>query len=203
MPDLHELHRHARAIFSHALSAVDPRPAIRNPISQGEISTPSIYSVAIGKAAVSMALGLDDALGDKLSAGVIVSTSFHHSTRWQSFTGGHPLPNEASLAAARAAFALLDRANDEQATIIFLISGGGTISRTQRFLLFLRTTQRSDRHRSHRHERPRSQDRAEIIRLKLDSRRSKPYKIRTGVQPCLHQSTPKLQFPPNRPAAAH
>ena len=73
-----------------------------------------------------MARGLDDALGDKLSAGVIVSTSLHQSTRWQSFTGGHPLPNEASLASARAAFSLLDRANDEQGTIIFLIAGGGS-----------------------------------------------------------------------------
>jgi hydroxypyruvate reductase len=73
-----------------------------------------------------MALGLDDAFGDKLSAGVIVSTSPYHSPRWQSFTGGHPLPNEDSLAAARAAFALVDRANDESATVIFLISGGGS-----------------------------------------------------------------------------
>ena len=73
-----------------------------------------------------MALGLEDALGDKLSAGIIVSTSLHQSSRWQSFTGGHPLPNEESLAAARAAFTLLDRANDEHGTIIFLISGGGS-----------------------------------------------------------------------------
>lgn len=73
-----------------------------------------------------MARGLDDALGDKLSAGVIVSTSLHHSTRWQSFIGGHPLPNETSLASARAAFELLDRANNEQGTVLFLISGGGS-----------------------------------------------------------------------------
>ena len=61
-----------------------------------------------------MALGLQDALGDKLSAPVVLSL------------GGHPLPNEASLASARAAFAVLDRANNEQGTIIFLISGGGS-----------------------------------------------------------------------------
>lgn len=126
MPDLHELHRHARAIFNHALSSVDPRPAVRNAISQLKLLSGPIYSIAIGKAATSMALGLDDALGDKLSAGVIVSTSLHHSTRWQSFIGGHPLPNKSSLASARAAFALLDRANNEQATILFLISGGGS-----------------------------------------------------------------------------
>jgi hydroxypyruvate reductase len=73
-----------------------------------------------------MALGLDDALGEKLTAGVIVSSTSHDSNRWQSFLGGHPLPNEASLAAARAAFALLDRADEEQATVFFLISGGGS-----------------------------------------------------------------------------
>ena len=61
-----------------------------------------------------MALGLEDALGDKLSAPVAVSL------------GGHPLPNEASLASARAAFELLDRANDERGTVLFLISGGGS-----------------------------------------------------------------------------
>ncbi len=126
MPDLHELHRHARAIFNHALSSVDPRPAVRNTITQLNLSFRPIYSIAIGKAATSMALGLDDALGDKLSAGIIVSTSLHQSTRWQSFIGGHPLPNETSLASAHAAFALLDRASDEQATVLFLISGGGS-----------------------------------------------------------------------------
>lgn len=121
-----ELHRIARAIFDHALASVDPRPAVRTAITKRELSSGPIYSIAIGKAARAMALGLEDSLGDKLSAGVIVSTSLHQSPRWQSFVGGHPLPNEDSLAAARAAFALLDRANDEQATVVFLISGGGS-----------------------------------------------------------------------------
>jgi hydroxypyruvate reductase len=126
VPDLHELHRHARAIFHHALTSVDPRPKVKDTFTHLNISSPSIYSIAIGKAATSMAFGLDDAIGDKLTAGVNVSTSLHHSPRWQSFIGGHPLPNESSLAAARAAIALLDRANNEQATVFFLISGGGS-----------------------------------------------------------------------------
>lgn len=125
VPDLHELHRHVRAIFHHALTAVDPRPITKDAISNLKICSP-IYSIAIGKAATSMALGLDDALGDRLSAGVIVSTSLPQSSSWQSFIGGHPLPNESSLASAQAAFELLDRANHEQATILFLISGGGS-----------------------------------------------------------------------------
>jgi hydroxypyruvate reductase len=120
------LREDARSIFDHALSSVNPRAAVKQAISQLNLSSPLIYSIAIGKAATSMALGVDDALGEKLSAGVIVSATPYNANRWQSFIGGHPLPNEASLAAARAAFALLDRANTEQAIIVFLISGGGS-----------------------------------------------------------------------------
>jgi glycerate 2-kinase len=138
LPELNELHRYARAIFDHALSAVDPRKAVNQAIrvdgpfveigeARLELSSHSIYAIAIGKAATSMAIGLEEALGEKLSAGVVVSGApLPTSKRWQSFAGGHPLPNEASLAAAQAVFALLDRANAEAAIVVFLISGGGS-----------------------------------------------------------------------------
>src|ERR1041384_8158321 len=116
----------ARLIFDHALLSVDPRAAVKEAVTQLNVSQYPIYSIAIGKAATSMALGLDEALGERLTAGVIVSSTPHKAERWQSFIGGHPLPNDASLASARAAFALMDRANTEQATVIFLISGGGS-----------------------------------------------------------------------------
>src|ERR1700741_1127891 len=110
-----ELHRCARAIFDHALSAVDPRPAVKQAIEAHlDVSTSPIYSIAIGKAACSMTRGLEDAFGDKLTAPVLIAA------------GGHPLPDENSLASAQAAFALLDRANAEAATVVFLISGGGS-----------------------------------------------------------------------------
>src|SRR4030095_13904784 len=96
----------------HALSSVDPRNAVKH--SHLDLPSGPIYSIAIGKAAASMARGLEDALGDKLTAPVLIAM------------GGHPLPDENSLAAARAAFALLDRANAEEATVVFLISGGGS-----------------------------------------------------------------------------
>jgi len=107
-----ELQRHAREIFDHALSSVDPRQAVRN--AHLDLPSGPIYSIAIGKAATSMARGLEDALGDKLTAPVLIAV------------GGHPLPDENSLASARATFALLDRANAEEATVVFLISGGGS-----------------------------------------------------------------------------
>ena len=134
-----ELRRCARQMFDAALSAVDPRVAVRRAIvrdgpmvevcgARFDASSTSIYSIAIGKAAAEMVHGVEDALGDKLTRGVISApaSSASLSQRWEFFAGGHPLPNEASLAAAQAAFALLDRANDEQAIVIFLVSGGGS-----------------------------------------------------------------------------
>jgi len=109
---MNELQRYAREIFEHALAEVDPRKAVKH--APLDLPHGPIYSIAIGKAAKSMALGLEDALGNKLTAPVLIAM------------GGHPLPNENSLAAAQSAFALLDRANNEEATVIFLISGGGS-----------------------------------------------------------------------------
>jgi len=74
-----------------------------------------------------MAIGLEEGLGDNFTAGLISSPDPpRHLKRWRSFLGGHPLPNQASLEAARAAFALLGRGNAEEALVVFLISGGGS-----------------------------------------------------------------------------
>ena len=136
----------AREIFEEALRAVDAGAAIRNAVRIEASSltvrsspvelTPQrpIYSIAIGKAAVAMALALDEVLSDRLVAGIIAGPSLvsaisfdqHAGRRWRYFEGGHPLPDENSLAAARAAFALLERANEQHALVMFLISGGGS-----------------------------------------------------------------------------
>ncbi len=133
MSDLGQLHRYAREIFDHALSSIDPRKAVFRAIVDGGsyfdvCAERPIYAIAIGKAASSMAFGLQDAIGAQLTGGVISAPKFSGSLTpvWKIFEGGHPLPNEDSLAAAQAAFALLDRANEERALVIFLVSGGGS-----------------------------------------------------------------------------
>ena len=140
MAHLNALRSAALEIFADALRAVDARTATRKAVSlEGPIlgipgkdlsfSSP-IYVVSIGKAAQQMALGLNDALGEKISHGIITAppqlTEHSFSSHWQIFNGGHPLPNEASLAAAQAVFNLIDRANAEAALVIFLVSGGGS-----------------------------------------------------------------------------
>lgn len=140
-----QLRAAAREIFAEALTAVDAREAVRHTVQIGgatfrigelDLSTRArgnVYAIAIGKAAVAMASGLDQVLDDKIQAGVIAGSATEISNwrpnspaRWDSYAGGHPAPNEQSLAAAQACFDLLDRANQERALVIFLISGGGS-----------------------------------------------------------------------------
>jgi hydroxypyruvate reductase len=136
---LNQLKKDARAIFAAGRKAVDARSAtlgfldvsdgsIRVGETQVDLSRP-IYSITIGKAALGMAQALDQRIGNRLLEGVCVcaeATTGALSSHWQVFRGGHPLPNEASISAAHAAFLLLEKANVQQATVIFGISGGGS-----------------------------------------------------------------------------
>jgi hydroxypyruvate reductase len=137
-----DLRRAARSIFDATLACMDARAAVRRALdfTGGRLTILdtkfdlneqplAIYSVAIGKAAGAMAAALDEVLGDVLAGGIVSAppASVALSERWQVFAGGHPLPNEASLEAARAAFALLRAADAApRSLVIFLISGGGS-----------------------------------------------------------------------------
>ena len=148
MPNLTQLRMAAREIFDEALRTVNAGEAVRGAVqlegsrihfcdaATAEISDGrAIYSIAIGKAAPAMASALDAILGNRIAAGVLAGNIPGHETagervklssRWQIFHGGHPEPNDQSLAAAQASFDLLRRANEQSALIIFLISGGGS-----------------------------------------------------------------------------
>jgi glycerate 2-kinase len=111
-----------------------------------DIGEAGVYSIAIGKAAFPMAVALEDILGERLTSGVIAGPARQQERwirsvpggvaigsalvdlrkRWNYFEAGHPLPTENSLSAAEKVFALLDRANKENALVIFLVSGGGS-----------------------------------------------------------------------------
>jgi len=139
MDDGLDLRSAAREIFTEALQSVDAGRAVREAVRLAgsrltvvdqEFDTgacSAIYAIPVGKAAGSMAVALDSVLGDELAGGVVstVPTELHISNCWRVFAGGHPTPNEASLAAAQASFDLLRQA-DASALVIFLISGGGS-----------------------------------------------------------------------------
>lgn len=139
--DTRDLRDSARAIFRQALAAVDARRALLEAVRVEGRSLrvfgesfdlrghhAKIYSVALGKAAAAMASALEEHLGDALACGVLSAppSDLKLSGRWRAYAGGHPLPNAASLEAARAAFELLDEADASSALVLFLVSGGGS-----------------------------------------------------------------------------
>ncbi|MEK6335295.1 MAG: DUF4147 domain-containing protein [Acidobacteriota bacterium] len=140
MSNLTQLRLAAREIFEEALQAVDAGDAVHRAVSLDgsllkirettiDISHRRVYSIAVGKAAFRMAKALEEVLGERLAAGVSAGptpATIGLRAGWQTFLGGHPEPNEQSLAAARAGFDLLERANAERALVIFLVSGGGS-----------------------------------------------------------------------------
>src|SRR5687767_8474228 len=81
-----QLRTAALEIFTHTLLAVDARNATRNAIrvngtrlrvkeSEFDLSTKGLYVVGMGKAALSMSLGLQDVLDDRVSAAVVSTTA--------------------------------------------------------------------------------------------------------------------------------
>ena len=133
----------AREIFDEALKAVDPDEAVQRAVRLDGLSLKtgetairlagdqSVYAIAIGKAAPAMASGLIKATVGRIKAGVVAGNASAISnlnlySLWDVYAGGHPEPNEQSLAAAQACFNLLKRADEERALVIFLISGGGS-----------------------------------------------------------------------------
>ncbi|HSE30104.1 MAG TPA: DUF4147 domain-containing protein [Pyrinomonadaceae bacterium] len=136
-----DLRSAALDIFQHVLRAVDARAAVRRAVSidgstvrvfndEFRLAERPIYVVAAGKAARSMSLGLNDVLGQKIARAVVSTTRSADTPSLPSnhtlFYGGHPLPNQESFGAADAAFELLSEANQKNAFVIFLISGGAS-----------------------------------------------------------------------------
>jgi hydroxypyruvate reductase len=146
MTRLEEIHGVAREIFDRALAACDIPAAfdrhlhfegkvlVRHPsprlpsITQPLEGFKDIYVIALGKAALSMLNALLDRLPAKIHLKGVCSAPDvpkKHNRHIRYFAGGHPLPNEDSFAAARAALDLLKHAK-KNTFVFFLISGGGS-----------------------------------------------------------------------------
>ena len=146
MTPLEEIHASSRDIFDRALQACDipkafdrhlhfeGRTLVRHPsprlpsLSQPLEGFKEIYVIAFGKAALSMLNALLERLPPKMHVQGVCSTPEIPKKRDRHiryFEGGHPLPNEDSLAAAQATLALLKHAK-KTTFIFFLISGGGS-----------------------------------------------------------------------------
>jgi hydroxypyruvate reductase len=129
-------------IRRHALAAVDPHSAVvAHMVRTGDIleiagrrwdigACDRIFVLAVGKAAVPMALAAVTILGDRLSGGVVVTKYSHvgHADfppTLEIFETGHPIPDAAGLRAAAAVEACL-RATTPDDFVLLLLSGGGS-----------------------------------------------------------------------------
>ena len=145
-PALESLHAQATAIFTQALeacnigSAFDRRirfegqtmhrllPDGSGPDVINLASYKRIFVIALGKVAAPMLETLLARMSRRQGLrGICCSNQLPKSRNWRFryFEGGHPAPNEESIAAARAALAMLKKAKKDT-LIFFLISGGGS-----------------------------------------------------------------------------
>lgn len=124
------LRRDARRILNAGVDAVEPRALVRSFL---ESSPPAAVSgrlsiAAIGKAAAAMAQGAFDAVGERVSGGVVVAapgTGAGAPAGLTVFEGGHPVPNEEGLRGAAAIYELA-RGLGPDDLLLCLISGGGS-----------------------------------------------------------------------------
>ena len=135
---LRHLRYSAVDIFKTALRSVDAQELTRRAIEVSATririanvelnANKPIYVVAVGKAAASMSMALNETLRTRVTAAVLSchDTATKLPPAWQRFRGGHPLPNGDSIEAAKAALRLIAKANSEKATVVCAISGGGS-----------------------------------------------------------------------------
>jgi glycerate 2-kinase len=129
-------------VLSAALAAVDPRLAVIRALSvEGNIlhaagqkvalsSDQSIHLVGVGKAAVAMAHGALDILGERITDGIVITK--HRAEEGDAlpqrigiFQGGHPVPTQESVSSTLELEKML--ANTTAADLVLcLISGGGS-----------------------------------------------------------------------------
>lgn len=121
-----------RQAFAAGLAAVHGRHCVVEQLRSSSLgsSTP-VWLLAIGKAAAAMAQGVLDELGRDLERGLVITKSGHASDdlirapRVHVLFGGHPLPDERSLAAGQALVSFL-REVPVQATLLVCLSGGAS-----------------------------------------------------------------------------
>ncbi len=87
-----------------------------------------LFVVGAGKAGNSMAKGVEDTLGDRISEGLVIVKQMDEEDRLHRIEiaeGGHPFPNEKGLLASRRILDMVDQATSDD-LFISVISGGSS-----------------------------------------------------------------------------
>ena len=125
---MHQLLRtHAQHVIQASLQAVLPDRAVERAL-RGRSFPGRLLLVAVGKAAWQMARAARDCLGERVEGGIVITKYGHLGGPIQGldcWEAGHPVPDENSFRATRAALELV-RGLSKEDTVLFLLSGGGS-----------------------------------------------------------------------------
>jgi glycerate 2-kinase len=141
---LARMRENALAIFKAALQAVEPRETVLRSLSRsGDIlrivsgrklikrfdlsKIDQIYLVGAGKASAPMAEAIEEIIGKRLSAGVVVVKTGHglNLKKTTVLEASHPIPDATGLEAAQKIKTLLEKAQPHD-LVFSVISGGGS-----------------------------------------------------------------------------
>lgn len=123
------IHQDAWQIMDAALLAAQPDSAVQNALKEINLNeTGRLVVVSLGKAAWQMAKAVSEALGERITKGIVITKYdhvMHELPRFEMREAGHPIPDDNSFAATAEALELVQdlRAQD---TVLLLISGGGS-----------------------------------------------------------------------------
>ncbi|WKZ70224.1 MAG: DUF4147 domain-containing protein [Melioribacteraceae bacterium] len=134
-----QLRKHIESIYQAAIQSVTPKNLFQSSIKYiNEILSiqgidfdlrkyKKIYIIGAGKASTSMAIEIEDLLGNKISQGIVSSniSADSNTGKIEYIKASHPLPNENSLLAGNKILKLVKDANEND-LVIALISGGGS-----------------------------------------------------------------------------
>lgn len=117
----------AEKIWQEILHRIQPGDAVARALEQIPLRD-RVHVVAVGKAAWHMAKAAQNVLADRIKAGIVI-TKYHHAEGdilgFVCYEAGHPVPDENSYRATRAALKLTESLTEED-TVLLLLSGGGS-----------------------------------------------------------------------------
>lgn len=118
----------AHAITEAALAAAQPDTAVEKALAGLPAYSGRLVLIAVGKAAWQMAAAAVRRLGDRVSGGVVITKYAHSMGSIGSlaiYEAGHPVPDENSYRATRAAIDAVTVLTEDD-LVLFLLSGGGS-----------------------------------------------------------------------------
>ncbi|MCO5226351.1 MAG: DUF4147 domain-containing protein [Thermomicrobiales bacterium] len=120
-----------KQLYERGLESVEPTAVTAEALNSlsGFRGKGRIVVVAIGKAAIAMAAGAQDALGAAFERGYVLTVDGPDAAmlddRWRVLRGGHPIPDQRGIDATRTIIDAVEELEPDD-VILALISGGGS-----------------------------------------------------------------------------